>query len=126
MKSEVKSRSPIFYVEVKTDNAGSVVLTDEYTERALYLVSGNLRIDGEIIEEGEMLIFKAGATTTIQSLDASRFMLLGGEPLEEERTVWWNFVSSRKDRIEQAKLDWKQNRFKAVPGDPEFIPLPKD
>ena len=126
MKSEVKSRSPIFYVEVKTDNAGSVVLTDEYTERALYLVSGNLRIDGEIIEEGEMLIFKAGATTTIESLDASRFMLLGGEPLEEDRTVWWNFVSSRKDRIEQAKLDWKQNRFKAVPGDSEFIPLPKD
>jgi len=126
MKSEVKSRSPIFYVEVKTENGGNVALTDEYTERALYLVSGRLRIEGEIVEAGEMIVFKTGLTPTIESLEACRFMLLGGEPLEGDRTVWWNFVSTRKDRIEQAKLNWKENRFDSVPGDSEFIPLPKD
>lgn len=126
MESEVKSHSPIFYVEIKTDVGATVVLPDQYTERALYLVSGALRIEGEIIKEGEFIVFRAGAIPTIESLETSRFMLLGGEPLEGDRAVWWNFVSSRKDRIEQAKLDWKQNRFEAVPGESEFIPLPEN
>ena len=71
-----------------------------------------------------MLVFTPGDTVTFQAVEDSTVMLLGGEPIGE-RHLWWNFVSSSKDRIEKAKADWKEGRFAGVPGDPEFIPLPE-
>ena len=72
-----------------------------------------------------MLVFDSDSDPQIRAIDKARFMLLGGQPLEGRRTLWWNFVSSRKDRIETAKADWKQGRFDLVPGETEFIPLPE-
>ena len=72
-----------------------------------------------------MAVFDAGAEVTLQASEASRVMLLGGAPMDGPRHIWWNFVSSSEDRIEQAKADWKEGRFAAVPGETEFIPLPE-
>ncbi len=101
-------------------------LPNDYAERALYLVSGSLRIGNTIIDPKTMPIFASGDNITIEALAPSHFMLLGGEPLSEPRFIDWNFVSSSQERIEQAKADWKEGRFAKVPGDDkEFIPLPE-
>ena len=73
-----------------------------------------------------MLVFAPGRATDVRAAAASRMLLLGGEPMEGPRHIWWNFVSSRKDRIEQAKADWLNGRFQTVPGETEFIPLPQN
>ena len=73
-----------------------------------------------------MAVFAAGAVVTLRAEAGSRVMLLGGAPMDGERHIWWNFVSSSKDRIDQAKADWKDGRFEPVPGETEFIPLPDD
>ncbi|MGD9868867.1 MAG: pirin-like C-terminal cupin domain-containing protein, partial [Hyphomicrobiales bacterium] len=96
----------------------------DYEERAIYVVSGEIDIAGDSFAGGQLLIFKPGDEITIAAKSPSRIMLLGGEAADGPRYIWWNFVSSSKERIEQAKQDWKQGRFTPVPGDDEFIPLP--
>jgi redox-sensitive bicupin YhaK (pirin superfamily) len=81
-------------------------------------------IDGDVFEAGQLLVLRPGDAVTVTARDAARLMLLGGAPMDGPRHIWWNFVSSRKERIEQAKADWKAGRFDAVPGEIEFIPLP--
>jgi len=124
-KSPVKTHSPLFYAETKMGTDSVLNLPNDYAERALYLVSGSLRISNTIIDPKTMPIFASGDNITIEALAPSHFMLLGGEPLSEPRFIDWNFVSSSQERIEQAKADWKEGRFAKVPGDDkEFIPLP--
>jgi redox-sensitive bicupin YhaK (pirin superfamily) len=101
------------------------VLTNEYEERGIYLLEGNVEIHGQLFEPGRLLVFSGGDEIAIRAVSAARFVVFGGEPLDSPRHVWWNFVSSSRERIEQAKADWKGGRFAPVPGDSEFIPLPE-
>ena len=94
------------------------------SERALYIAQGSVAIDGEGFESGQMILLEAHAeVVAVLSADA-RVMFVGGEPYPESRHIWWNFVSSRLDRLEQAKHDWRKWNFDKVPGEAEFIPLP--
>ncbi len=124
--SAVKTLSPLFYADLQLQTGATTVLPAEHEERAAYLAQGSVEIDGQVFESGRLIVFAPGKPVTIRAVSAARFALLGGEPLEGPRFVWWNFVSSRKDRIEQAKEDWQRNRFEqVVPGDEtEYIPLP--
>ena len=124
--SAVRTLSPLFFGDITMQPGATLLIPAEHEERAAYLSSGRVEIDGQAYEPGQLLVFVAGQPVTVRALDAARFAILGGEPLEGPRFVWWNFVSSRKDRIEQAKEDWQRDRFsQVVPGDEtEFIPLP--
>ncbi len=122
--SPVKTYSEMFYADAQLDVSASLPLGAEHEERGLYLTAGEIEIAGDRFEKGRMLIFRPGDAVTIKALTPARFLLLGGTSLGS-RHIWWNFVSSRKERIEQAKEDWKAGRFGTVPGDDkEFIPLP--
>ena len=99
-----------------TAEAGvSVPLDPDHEERAIYLVDGEIEIAGERYEGPRLLIFRPGDRITVKTLKPTRMMFLGGDALEGPRHIWWNFVSSSKERIEQAKQDWKTGRFAHVP-----------
>ena len=123
--SPVKTSSPMFYADVALQAGATVPLDPAYEERAIYTVSGEIEIAGDVFEPAQLLVFRPGDRITIRARTDARFMMLGGEPMDGPRHIWWNFVSSRLDRIEQAKADWKAARFDSVPGDSEFIPLPE-
>jgi redox-sensitive bicupin YhaK (pirin superfamily) len=122
-RSPVPLRSPTFYVDAKLDAGASVTLPAQYAERAAYVMQGAVEHDGKSFTAGQMLVFRALADADITARAHARVLLLGGEPLGE-RFMWWNFVSSDKQRIARAADDWKAGRFPAVPGDTDFIPLP--
>jgi redox-sensitive bicupin YhaK (pirin superfamily) len=123
--SPVRVLSPLFYVEARLERGAELLLPDEYPGRALYIVEGRVACDGSARGEGTLIVFREGARACVRSLEPARLMLLGGESLDGERHIWWNFVSSSKERIERAKDDWRAGRFPRVPGDEsEFIPLP--
>ena len=123
--SPVRTHSDLFYADV-TLQAGAVLpLPADHEERGVYLAEGEIDIAGQSFEAGRLLVFRPGDAITILARSNARVMLLGGEPMEGPRFIWWNFVSSSKERIEAAKEDWKKARFDIVPGDEkEFIPLP--
>ncbi len=123
-ESPVRTFSPTFYLDAAMQGGSVLPLTDEHEERAVYIAEGAVEIGGEAYESGRMLVFAPGAAVTIRALADSRLMLLGGANIGE-RHIWWNLVSSRPERIEQAKADWKEQRFPKVPGETEFIPLPE-
>jgi len=124
-QSPVRTYSEMFYADAQLDAGASLPLDAGHEERGLYLVSGELEIAGAHFERGRLLIFRPGDAMTIKAVTPARFMLLGGANLGA-RHIWWNFVSSRKERIEQAKEDWRAGRFGTVPGDDkEYIPLPE-
>ena len=103
----------------------TVVLPDEHEERAAYVAQGRVRCDDQGFAAGQMAVFEPRARAVLHAVEPAQVMLLGGAPLDGERHIWWNFVSSSRERIEQAKRDWKEGRFPKVPGDEnEFIPLP--
>ena len=121
-----KTFSPLFYVHAVLAAGTSCPMPAGYSERAAYIVAGSVQCDGRDYSKGSMLVFGAAGEPTLRALENSVVMLLGGEPLGE-RHMWWNFVSSRKDRIEQAKADWKAGRIKLPDLDAdEFIPLPDE
>jgi redox-sensitive bicupin YhaK (pirin superfamily) len=123
-ESPATTHSPLFYVDVEAAEGAFTPLPTGYPERAVYVASGCIEVEGLRYQPGQMLVFSAGATPRIKAVQASRLMLLGGEPLGP-RHIWWNFVSSSKDRIEQAKADWQAGRIALPPLDnAEFIPLP--
>jgi redox-sensitive bicupin YhaK (pirin superfamily) len=115
---------PAFYAEAILAPGAVLPLDADYEERAIYTVSGEIDIAGDTFGPGQLLIFKPGDRISILALSNARLMLLGGEPMDGPRHIWWNFVSSRKERIDQAKADWAARRFDTVPGESEFIPLP--
>ncbi|QIO05877.1 pirin family protein [Acinetobacter shaoyimingii] len=124
MKAAVKTFSPLFYMHWEMDAGATESLSNEYSERAIYVVSGLVSVDGEVIHPGQMAVLKQGETAVIQAHIASQVMALGGEPIGE-RFLYWNFVSSSKARLEQAKEDWRLQRMKLPVGDDqEFTPLP--
>ena len=124
--NEVKTNSPLFYLHVLLKRGVSFGLPVEHTERGIYIAKGSVEVSGNKYHEGQMLVFSKSIDPRILAMEDSTLMLLGGEPLGE-RFIWWNFVSSRKERIEQAKEDWKQGRIILPPKDnKEFIPLPND
>ncbi|MCM5569883.1 pirin family protein [Burkholderiaceae bacterium FT117] len=124
MRSPVGVRSPVFYLHLEVDAGARIPLPDGHAERAAYVAKGELELDGHRHGTGRMLVFGATEAPSPVAREPSTVMLLGGEPLGE-RHIWWNFVSSRRERIEQAKADWLAGRFAMPPDDrDEFIPLP--
>ncbi|MES2292229.1 MAG: pirin family protein [Pseudomonadota bacterium] len=132
LTSPVKTFSPIFYAEARFDAGGSFTITPDHEERAFFVVEGEVQVGGdnhgvETHGAGAMLLLEKGEVVTLFATGPSRVMLLGGAPLDGSRHIWWNFVSSSKDRIELAKSDWRSGLFGKIPGDDqEFIPLPED
>jgi len=126
LRNDVKVRSPLFYLHVSLQQGATFGLPKEHSERGFYIVKGSVEVSGNVYHAGQMLVFTTGADPLILAKDNTTLMLLGGEPLGE-RFIWWNFVSSRQERIQQAKEDWKQGRIILPPNDnKEFIPLPED
>ncbi|MGN6023179.1 pirin family protein [Alcaligenes faecalis] len=116
--------SPLFYMELRVQAGQSVPLPTGHEERAIYICADGLEVGGQRYPAGQMLVFAKGGSPRILAEQSSHLMLLGGEPLGP-RHIWWNFVSSRKDRIEQAKDDWVNGRISLPPlDDDQFIPLP--
>ncbi len=124
--SPVKVFSPTFYLAAEMPADSSLILPSEYEERAAHVADGAVSVAGQDLGVGQMAVFTAGTEVTLRAEAESRVMLLGGAAMDGERHLWWNFVSSSKARIEQAKADWTEGRFDAVPGETEFIPLPED
>jgi redox-sensitive bicupin YhaK (pirin superfamily) len=125
-KARVKTHSPMFYVHWRLDAGAQAQLPAEYPERAAFVVSGEVEVDGRGFTPGQMLVFAPGQPVLFTATTAAVVMLLGGEPIGA-RFIEWNFVSSSKDRIAQAKADWRAGRMKLPDLDSgEFIPLPPD
>jgi redox-sensitive bicupin YhaK (pirin superfamily) len=128
VRSPVRTLSEMFYADITLLAGARLPVTVEHEERAAYVVEGSLRLlpDGSVFEAGQLLVFKPRAEILLESESpSSRLMLLGGEPLDGPRHIWWNFVSSSQERIEQAKQDWREGRFAPVPEETELIPLPE-
>jgi redox-sensitive bicupin YhaK (pirin superfamily) len=126
MASPVKALSPLFLVDVVMAGGTAFSLPVEHAERALYVVDGAVDCGAGRTEAGRMLVFVPGASVMVHAEASARLVLLGGAPLDGPRHIDWNFVSSSRARIEQAKRDWKEGRFPKVPGDDvEFVPLPE-
>lgn len=125
--SPVATLSDLFYVDLQLQPGASIEVPAEYPEQALYVAAGRLDLgrDG-MFDAGQLLVLKPGKAVVLAAAGttAARVMLLGGEPMDGPRYLSWNFVSSSADRIEQAKEDWRAQRFAPVPGETEFIPLP--
>ena len=114
------------YAEILLAPSGAIPIEDEADERAVMLVGGEASLDGQALPLYSLVVLKPGAEMVLSSNIGGRVMLLGGEAFSTRRHAWWNFVSSSRERIEQAKRDWKEGRFPKVPGDEEeFIPLPE-
>jgi len=123
--SPVRTFSPLFYVDAALPAGSELALPDEHEERAAYVVSGTVECGNEVAERGRMLVFTPNAPATLRAVSDARVALVGGAPIDGERHIFWNFVSSSRARIEQAKRDWREGRFPKVPGDEqEFIPVP--
>ena len=126
LNNEVKTNSPLFYLHVVLEAGAKLTLPKEHSERGAYIAKGSIETGGYTYGSGRMLVFAKGDDPQIIAKEKTTVMLLGGEPLGE-RFIWWNFVSSRRERIEQAKSDWKEGRIILPPNDnKEFIPLPED
>lgn len=126
-RSPVSTFSETFYADVTLEAGAEFKVGREREERAIYVVEGSISAAGEgPFHAHQLLVLKPGEEIVVRSERGARFMLLGGEPLDEKRYIWWNFVSSSQERIEQAKEDWREGRFAAVPGETELIPLPMD
>jgi len=126
LRSAVTTHSPLFYAHVSLEAGARTALPDDYPERAAYLVSGAVSAAGQELAPGQMIVFDGRAPVALQARAPSVLMLLGGEPVGP-RFIEWNFVSSSKERLEQAKADWRAGRMKLPDADnSEFIPLPPD
>jgi redox-sensitive bicupin YhaK (pirin superfamily) len=125
-EAKVKTHSPLFYVHWVLQPGAQAQLNPEYPERAAYVAQGSVEVGGQTFHAGQMLVFTPGVPVLFTGITPATVMLLGGEPLGE-RFIEWNFVSSRRERIEQAKADWRAGRMKLPDLDhDEFIPLPGD
>ncbi|HEY0134558.1 MAG TPA: pirin family protein [Nannocystis sp.] len=126
LRSPLETPSETLYADVQLA-AGAILEIDAgYDERAIYTVGGDLEVAGDRFEPGQLLVLRSGEKIVVRARGEARFMICGGAPMEGPRYIWWNFVSSRLERIEQAREDWAQGRFDTVPGDTEeFIPLPQ-
>ena len=120
--SPVRVQSPTIYLDIKLN--GQLNLPNEYEEQALFIVAGEGRVNGVSFTKGDFLILPSEGDIAVETDGDAHIVLLGGQALKNRRYLWWNFASTSKERIEQAKADWKEGRFDKVPGETEFIPLP--
>lgn len=127
-RSPVRVHSDLMYVEVALEPGARLQVPAEHIERALFVVAGEIEVDGQtgIFGQAQLVVFKPDAEIVVRARTDAHLMLIGGEPFGEPRHIYWNFVSSSMDRIEQAKDDWRHNRFTKIAGETEFIPLPPD
>lgn len=126
LKSGVKTTSPLFYLHAILEDGARFGIPTGHSERGVYIVHGGVTVNGTPYQAGQLLVFSTGVDPVIIANGRTTLMMLGGEHLGD-RYVWWNFVSSRKERIEQAKEDWLQGRILLPPTDNEaFIPLPEN
>jgi redox-sensitive bicupin YhaK (pirin superfamily) len=124
--SPIKVYSGTLYCDARLAAGSSLPLPSDHEERAVHVISGEVEIAGERFGEGQLLIFRPRDAITVRAISPAQVLLLGGEPMDGPRHVWWNFVSSSQERIAQRKQDWREGRFGLVPGDEaEFIPLPE-
>ncbi len=127
MRSPLTTASETLYADIQLAANATFVVEPSVTERALYTISGTIELGGEIFQPAQLLVLRPGDQIVVRAASDARLMLFGGEPMDGPRWIWWNFVSSRKDRIEQAKEEWRRGRFDTVPGDEaDFIPLPEN
>ncbi len=122
--ASVTQHAETIYADLSLDAGASVPIDADADERAVLLVEGEAHLDGQPLKPFVLTILSPGVPMTLTADTASRLMLLGGEAFATPRHVWWNFVSSSRDRIHQAKQDWQAGNFAGVPGDAEFIPIP--
>ncbi|HMI84553.1 MAG TPA: pirin family protein [Polyangiaceae bacterium] len=126
ISSPVACLSSLFYVDAMMPEGSELGLPSEHQERAVYVVEGAIQCGDDRAEVGRMLLLPSGADAVIRAEPSARIVLVGGAPLDGERHIDWNFVSSSQERLTQARQDWKEGRFPKVPGDEvEFIPLPE-
>lgn len=123
-RSPAATLSDLFYADALLEAGARLDLPADHEERAIYVVEGTVEIAGDSFEAGRLLVLRPGDAIVAGARTPARLLLLGGEPMDGPRHIWWNFVSSSKERIEQAKSDWLAGRFPPVPGETEFIPLP--
>lgn len=124
-RAATTTHAQTIYAEIMLEAGGTIPIDAEADERALMLVGGEGSVDGTALELYALVVLKPGAAMVLSSTSGGRIMLLGGEAFTSPRHLWWNFVSSDRERIQQAKEDWREGRFPKVPGDSEeFIPLP--
>lgn len=127
LKSPVITLNDALFVECDLKSKAELMIPTTTEERAIYVLAGEIVADGVHYSGGRMLILKPGSEIKVTVISDAHMIILGGAALEEPRYLWWNFVASSKDRIEQAKLDWKEGKFGKIPGDDkEFIPLPEE
>ena len=128
-RSPVQTFSDMFYADITLDAGVRLPVPNEQEERAAYVVEGSIELtaEGGTFAAGQLIVFKPGAEIILSTgaSASARVMLLGGEPLDGKRHIWWNFVSSSRELIEQAKDDWREGRFARVPEETEFVPLPE-
>jgi len=115
---------PAFYADASLQAGATLAVPGDIEERGVYILEGGIEIAGEAFGPGRLLVLRGGRAIDVRAAGDARFVVIGGDAMDGPRHIWWNFVSSRKDRIEQAKADWKAGRFPGVPGETDFIPLP--
>lgn len=125
LRSPATTYSPMFYAALELAAGASFVLDPEHVERAVYAASGEILVDGNELPEATMAYFDPGTPVRIEARSAAKVMLLGGDPMDGDRHIWWNFVASDRASIERAKTRWRNGEFAKVPGETEFIPLPE-
>jgi redox-sensitive bicupin YhaK (pirin superfamily) len=125
LESPVEVYADTFNIAVDLDADAEVPIDERHVERALYVLEGDAQLDGSDIPARQLVLLDPGVRHRLRAKTPLKAMLLGGEPLDAHRHVWWNFVSSSRERIEQAKQDWVEGRFGQVPDETEFIPLPE-
>lgn len=125
LTSPMRTNWDTLFADIVLEPGALLPIDSEIEERALYIVSGEIEIAGDRFAEHQLIVFKPGDRLAVRAVTRARLALVGGAAMDGPRYIWWNFVSSRKERIEDAKEDWKQGRFAKVPGETEFIPLPE-
>ncbi len=124
-QSPVAVRSRMLCVDVQLQAGAQIEIPVEHAERALQIVEGAVDVDGQHLPTHAMIVLGEGAIARVTAIESTRLILFGGDPLDGPRFVWWNFVASTRERIEQAKSAWRDGEFPRVPGETEFIPLPE-
>jgi redox-sensitive bicupin YhaK (pirin superfamily) len=124
-QSPVTVYSPTLYATADILPGGSFLVPAEHQERAVYVTTGAVLVDGDRLDTGPLAVLEPGREVRLEAVENARIMLVGGAPLDGKRWVHWNFVSSSRERIEKAKSDWREDRFPAIPGESGRIPLPE-
>ncbi|PIO99073.1 pirin family protein [Pleomorphomonas carboxyditropha] len=128
VRSPVPVYSDLMYADVHLETGARFKVPPDHIERAAYVISGSIGIEGQdgVFPPSQLVIFRPGAEVILTTAEPTRLVLIGGEPFPEKRHIYWNFVSSSRERIEAAKADWRARRFPEIVGETEFIPLPPD